>query len=340
MRKLTTLALVLIIIIPIYAYAQDAKITVENVTAHPEEETTIGITADEVPQPGIASIQGSISFDPQVVQFLDLVFSESYNIAVKNAQTGSVKFAATLTAEDEPITAGMLLELRVKAVGQPGDESEIDLTLEVLSDLNYQDIPHTITDGVFKIEAPNQQPVADFTYSPPDPRVDERVTFDGANSSDPDGEIVKYEWDFDGDGSADAEGKVVEWSFAAEEDYTVTLTVTDDRGATATKTEEIFVAPAVTEPKVIVYPNPARDWVKFRYYLPRGMEQATLMVFDLAGAPVFSHELDPAETEFTWDLKDNNGNPLPNGLYFFFIRGIDRQDRATRSSIGKLVIQR
>ncbi|MFQ6089828.1 MAG: hypothetical protein ACE5LD_00095, partial [Candidatus Bipolaricaulia bacterium] len=85
---------------------------------------------------------------------------------------------------------------------------------------------------------------------------------------------------------------------------------------------------------------PARDHVTFRYYLPRGTKRAELLVFDLVGAEVFSHELDVDKIEFRWDLKDNLGDPLPNGLYFFFVQGIDRQDRPIRSKIGKLVIQR
>ena len=339
MRKISlfSLVLVLIIIIPIPASAQEAKITVESVTAHPDEEKTIAVTAEEVPPPGIASIQGSFSFDPEVVEVQDLIFSDYFNIEVKNIQTSSLKFAATLTADHEPITAGMLLELKVKAVGQPGDESEIKLSLEVLSDLDYNDIPYKITNGVFTIKAINRPPVADFTFTPAEPTTDDTVQFTDL-SHDPDGEIMRWRWEF-GDG-ATADVQTPSHRYSAPGSYTVKLTVTDDEGATATETKEIFVMPVVTEITVICYPNPAKDHVTFRYYLPRGTKRAELLVFDLTGALVFSHELDLGKIEFTWDLRDSLGNPLPNGLYFFFIRGIDRRDRPTRSKIGKLVIQR
>lgn len=341
MRKrisLVGLALVLISAIPLYA--QDAQITVESVTAHPDEEKTIAVTAADVPAPGIASIQGSIGYDPKVVAIQDLVFSEKFNIKVKNidgCQTDSVQFAATLTADQEPLIDGIILELQVKAVGQPGDESEITLMLDVLSNLDYQTISYKITNGLFRIKAENQPPAADFSFTPTEPTTEDTVQFTDL-SSDPDGQIVAWRWEF-GDG-ATAEIRNPSHKFAEPGSYTVRLTVTDDEGATASKTKQLFVAPMVTEITLIVYPNPARDRVTIRYYLPRGMKRAELFIFDLTGAPVFSIELDVTKIEFTWDLRDRLGKPLPNGLYFLFIQGIDREDRPTRSKIETLVIQR
>lgn len=330
-------ALLLIASISPRIYAEEAEIIVESVTAYPDEEKTVAVTASAVPEPGIASIQGQISFCPEIVQLQDLVFSEKFNIEVENIQTVSVKFAATLTAKEEPIGEEVLLELKVKAVGQPGDECELGLKLDVLSDLNYQSIPHKITPGIFRIKAPNIPPTADFEFSPAEPTTEDIVRFTDL-STDPDGEVVSWMWDF-GDGTT-SELQNPEHRFTEPGTYTIKLTVTDDEGATATKTQEIFVAPMVTEITIIVYPNPAKDRVTFRYYLPRGMKRATLFIFNLVGELVFSQELDVGKIEFTWDLKDSRGRSLPNGLYFFFIQGIDAQDRPRRSKIGKLVIQR
>ena len=78
--------------------------------------------------------------------------------------------------------------------------------------------------------AANQPPVAN---AGPDQVADEgsAVRFDGSLSSDPDGTIVSFAWNF-GDG-ATASGITVSHPYADNGIYTVTLTVTDNNGATA-----------------------------------------------------------------------------------------------------------
>jgi len=60
------------------------------------------------------------------------------------------------------------------------------------------------------------------------------ITFFGADSSDPDGSIVLYEWDYDGDGGFEKYGTspTTQYSFPTFGNYLATLRVTDDRGAT------------------------------------------------------------------------------------------------------------
>ena len=65
------------------------------------------------------------------------------------------------------------------------------------------------------------------------------VAFDGALSSDPDGEIENYTWTF-GDGSS-AQGAAPTHRFASGGEYTVSLSVTDTFGATGTETRTILV---------------------------------------------------------------------------------------------------
>lgn len=82
-------------------------------------------------------------------------------------------------------------------------------------------------------EGPNQAPTADAELG----MSDLTLTADASASTDPDGEIASYAWDL-GDGDT-ATGPTVEHTYAAAGTYEVTLTVTDDDGATDTYTEDV-----------------------------------------------------------------------------------------------------
>ncbi len=81
----------------------------------------------------------------------------------------------------------------------------------------------------------NQAPVSSFTYS----CTDLGCSFDGSASSDSDGNIASYSWNF-GDGST-ATGSNPSHTYASAGDYTVTLTVTDNEGATGQSSENVSV---------------------------------------------------------------------------------------------------
>jgi PKD repeat protein len=67
------------------------------------------------------------------------------------------------------------------------------------------------------------------------------VTFDASEVKDPDGSIVKYEWDFDDDARYDAEGAKVTHTFEEAGTFPVLLQVMDNNGATATHTETLVI---------------------------------------------------------------------------------------------------
>jgi PKD repeat protein len=96
----------------------------------------------------------------------------------------------------------------------------------------------------FTIVAGNLPPIANFTYSPTFPYVGQTVTFDASDSSDSDGTIVSYAWDF-GDGLMGT-GVITPHTYESAGTFTVTLTVTDDLGATDTLQQEITVDPLPT----------------------------------------------------------------------------------------------
>lgn len=97
------------------------------------------------------------------------------------------------------------------------------------------------TQKTITITSANQSPVAAFTYSPENPKAGEKVTFDASSSSDSDGTIESYEWDFGN--KSTGKGQKVYNTFTQNGDYSITLTVKDNSGATGTKTASLSVSP-------------------------------------------------------------------------------------------------
>ncbi|HEX5911093.1 MAG TPA: PKD domain-containing protein, partial [Thermoleophilaceae bacterium] len=93
--------------------------------------------------------------------------------------------------------------------------------------------------------AANQPPVPDFTANPNPGYTERPVNLDAAPSRDPDGRIVKYEWDRDGDGTWDANGPTTSYATDRAGTLQVRLRVTDDDGATATTERAVPIVDGV-----------------------------------------------------------------------------------------------
>jgi len=98
---------------------------------------------------------------------------------------------------------------------------------------------------------PNQPPVAAFTLSPAAPLPGQTVSFNGGSSSDTDGYITTWQWSF-GDGQI-GQGAQVTHAYASPGSYPVTLTVTDDDGATDTETRSLTVSVVPNQPPVAAF---------------------------------------------------------------------------------------
>lgn len=92
-----------------------------------------------------------------------------------------------------------------------------------------------VTSDVKVINDTNLPPVAAFTTS----ISGLTATFNGSSSSDSDGTIASYAWEL-GDGNK-ASGAVVNHTYAKAGVYTVKLSVTDNKGAIASKSDVIVV---------------------------------------------------------------------------------------------------
>jgi len=77
----------------------------------------------------------------------------------------------------------------------------------------------------------NVKPKAIFKFKPSKPYAGQIVMFDASQSYDPDGKVVRCEWDFDGDGHVDAEGIKVSYVYERAGEYIIRLAVIDDDNA-------------------------------------------------------------------------------------------------------------
>lgn len=85
----------------------------------------------------------------------------------------------------------------------------------------------------------NSLPKANFVVTPDAPQVDTELVFNANSSSDTDGQIQQYRWQF-GDGNS-GEGSLQTHSYSAQGEYTVKLTVVDNRGASAVHSKVLQV---------------------------------------------------------------------------------------------------
>lgn len=140
-------------------------------------------------------------------------------------------------------------------IGGLGREFSITITPNFISNITQWDIVTgtianpiytrlaSLTQPITITATANIPPVASFTFSPTVISVGQAVSFDASASRDPDGTIVRYDWDF-GDGTT-ATGVTVTHTYARAGSYLVSLTVTDNQGATNTATRTVTVSEAV-----------------------------------------------------------------------------------------------
>ena len=88
---------------------------------------------------------------------------------------------------------------------------------------------------------PNTAPVATFTFAPSAPAAGQEVAFDASDSDDPDGTIVRYEWNWgDGDFESTTNPRIQK-DFESSGAFSVRLTVVDNGGLRASTTQTVTV---------------------------------------------------------------------------------------------------
>jgi hypothetical protein len=150
-------------------------------------------------------------------------------------------------------------------------------------------------DGI-KFSGVNESPVADAgadqTLTDDDSNGSEAVKLTGAGSTDPDGAIVNYSWTTNGAEIARGKSPTVNLATGT---HTVTLTVTDNGGATANDDVTITIKhPAGIDDDSQIptkymlsqnYPNPFNPKTTIRYAIPHP-GHVELTVYDVLGKQV------------------------------------------------------
>ena len=178
----------------------------------------------------------------------------------------------------------------------------------------------------------NRPPVAVISANPTSGEAPLTVNFDGSLSSDPDGDIKKYEWDFENDGVVDAQGATASYTYTTEGNYMAKLTVTDDGGLTDTDTVTITVLkgdeefgelptgcynnvfnPTKGEEALVVVELSKQARVRLYLYNAKGNK-----IRELA-----DEEKEAGPHKYYWDGRNDSGNIVGCGLYFVHIQAGD-----------------
>jgi PKD repeat protein len=141
----------------------------------------------------------------------------------------------------------------------------------------------------------NVAPAARLSFAPAAPTSGSAVSFDGSTSSDADGSVVSHAWSF-GDGGS-AAGAQPSHTFTQPGAYAVSLTVTDDKGATGTTSTSVVVAAPPPPPP----PPPANVPPTARLsFAPTAPTTGTATTFDGSA----SSDPDGSVTSYAWSFAD------------------------------------
>jgi len=118
----------------------------------------------------------------------------------------------------------------------PGHNAGVNVEFYIEAYDNVGNGAKTSTYNYMVKAPPNLPPVAKFSESAETVLTGEVIHFNASDSYDPDGSIISYLWDF-GDGTEiNVTDAFVDHAYADDGVYTVTLTIIDDDGLTATAT--------------------------------------------------------------------------------------------------------
>jgi PKD repeat protein len=236
------------------------------------------------------------------------VVADFGQVSSRNVVTGSDGRASLLytapAAPVDPVDGGIVVDIQATPTGT----NYANAVTRVVS-------IRLVPPGV--ILPPNGTPIPRFTFSPSSPLALTDVLFDGSLSTDSDGQIVSYAWSF-GDGTT-GNGVNVRHQYQKGGSYTVTLTVTDDRGFSASTTQTIGVSDSANPTAEFVFspvsPRPNDDII-FNASASRAAQGRSIVSYEWdfgtgrtgSGITVTKSYETPATYNVTLVVTDNVGN--------------------------------
>jgi hypothetical protein len=142
--------------------APAATITVGDVTLSSRGKVKVSVA--NVPSPGLDSIQGVISFDPEIIQVVSTA-QGTYRVRglgnyivddlTVNNEEGTIEFLLTLKPGRRPLTGnGDIMEIEFESAPDvnPGDSSPLDIEIDAAADVNGDELIFDEVSGTARIK--------------------------------------------------------------------------------------------------------------------------------------------------------------------------------------------
>ncbi len=225
----------------------------------------------------------------------------------------------------------------------PSGENQYTVKLTVLDSKGavYGVATNKVTVGSSVNDPPE---VTALAVDPTSPQAGEEVSFTATTEDPENDEVTDWEWDFDGDGTVDATTNADTATHTYDEPgfYRVRVRAKDSGGSGKFGPwyeKKIYVrGTGAAAIGVELAENPVDQEARLAFFVPEGATDIRLRVYDLAGRLVYESDR-PAGDEFRWNLADEAGQLVPDGLYFAIITAT-LDGKSIRSQIVKILVLR
>ncbi|MDZ4862486.1 MAG: PKD domain-containing protein [Gemmatimonadota bacterium] len=216
-----------------------------NPQAAPAGQTvTLDISLDlsATPSQTVGSVQASFTYNAAALTYVSGTApapSLMNNLTVNAGTPGTVSWLNFTTGSTPPTGVVPVARFTFQVNGSSGATSQTRSTIDVIGDFTgsqtletqFRSVEDTFTVGTGGGGGGNQSPTAQ-AGGPYSGAAGATISFSSTGSTDPDGTISSYQWSF-GDGTTSTQANPSK-SYSAAGNFTATLTVTDNGGATGT----------------------------------------------------------------------------------------------------------